>query len=93
MRNCISTEMVLRNKDDLIIQLDRIVHHSLISNVEQWMVLLKGHGVALGTDIIKNLIDSLTVDVRILEDKESELTVIRNSECTINGYAARRSMS
>ena len=88
-----NSEMNLEKGNDLTIQLDRIIHQLLLSNVEQWMVLLRGRGVAPRTDVIKNLIDSLTVDVRILEDKENELTVINNPECTINGYSARWLMS
>ena len=69
---------------------EQTIHQLQISKVEQWMILLREYTV---TNVIKKLIDSLTGDERIIEDKESDLVVISNRNCTINGYAERWLMS
>ena len=73
---------VLDLDEDLIMKCVRIINQLSNSKVKQWMLLLPG------TDIMEKLYDSVTCDVRISEDNESNLTVITNRDCFINGYSA-----
>ena len=87
----IENYMDLENEEDLVIRLDHTIHQLQMSKVEQWMILLGSYTV---TNVSKTLVDSLqTANVRIVEDKESNLVVISNHNCTINGYAEQWLMS
>ena len=80
-----NTEGILHaveNEEGLIEKCVSIINQLAVSEVEQWMILLGG------TNLIERLNDSVSAAVRISEDQESNLTVITNHECTINGYSA-----
>ena len=81
----VETEGILHaveNEEGLIKKVVSIINQLACSKVEQWMLLLGG------TKLFKKLNDSVSSDVRISEDKESNVTVITNHNCTINGYSA-----
>ena len=80
--NCMDLD--LESEGDFVMRFDQTIHQLQMSKVEQWMILLPRYTVE---NVINKLIDSLTASVRIVEDKESELVVISNPNCTINGYA------
>ena len=83
-------EALENEEEDLVMRFDQTIHQLQMSKVEQWVILLG----RCTTNQIKTLIDSLqTANVRIVEDKESELVVISNLDCIINGYAERWLMS
>ena len=79
----IDNSVACENEQDLVMRFGQTIHQLLMAKVEQWMILLESDSV---TDKIKTWIDSLTDDVRIVEDKESNLVMISNPDCTINGY-------
>ena len=79
-----------KNEEILAMKFEQTIHQLQISKVEQWMILLRRYTV---TNVIKKLIGSLTGDVRIVEDKGSDLVVISNPDCTINGYSEQWLMS
>ena len=80
-----NTEGILHsveNEEDLIEKCVSIINQLAVSEVEQWMILLGG------INLIERLNDSMSGAVRMSEDQESNLTVITNHDCTINGYSA-----
>ena len=72
---------------ELITKRVSIINLLACSKVEQWMVLFGG------TNMIQELNESVHCavgfPVQISDDQESNLTVITNDDCTINGYSAR----
>ena len=79
-----SNDLDLENEEHMVMRFDQTIHQLQMSKVEQWMILLGRYTVE---KMIKKLIDSLTADVQVVENKESNLVVISNPNCTINGYA------
>ena len=77
----------VENEKDVIKKCVSIINQLACFKVEQWMLLLGG------TNMIQRLKESVDsaagCALRISEDQESNLTVITNCECNINGYCAR----
>ena len=77
----------MENEEGLIKKCVSIINQLACLKVEQWMLLLGGTGVM---QRLKGSADcAVGCAVQISDDQESNLTVITNCECNINGYSAR----
>ena len=64
-----------------------IINNLLLCKADHWMMLWPETGKKV-ENFIKKLRDSMSTNIWVSDDKESNLTVITNRDCTINGYTA-----